>query len=294
MTSVFARSRKSTVPDARQVWLGQDEWATDRFLNMAGVPGFTCGGLPGYGKTSLSLSVLVQLAPSSAHQFVILDGKGGGDYEDWFSRCWLFGGDDLDTAVSHLEECFTEMRRRQRCIRAELGTTNFWDVGPTASWPLLFVLVDECHTFFPKSGKKDDRLATCEDKIEQLIKKGRSVGVCVLLSTQKQTGDSIPTNIRDVCGIGLSFACKTSEAAKAALGEGIRDYPSACPTTLQDDAYIGVCVGSLPRITGFIRLRVPYVSPNDAGNLARATAHLRRDLSTGDNGNGSEPVSVPA
>lgn len=148
---------------------------------------------------------------------------------------------------------------------------------------MLFILVDECHTFLaePRSSmlkEEQEAYRLCRHYVEQLVKKGRSVGVCVLLATQKQTGDSIPTSIRDVCGMGLSFATKTRDAAVAALGEAIRDYPSACPTGLQDEAHIGVCVASLPRIPGFVRLRVPYVNPHEAGRLAAATAHLRRDL----------------
>jgi S-DNA-T family DNA segregation ATPase FtsK/SpoIIIE len=46
--------------------------------------------------------------------------------------------------------------------------------------------------------------------VEDLVKKGRSVGMLVILATQKSTGDAIPTFIRDVCPVGLSFAQKTA------------------------------------------------------------------------------------
>lgn len=158
---------------------------------------------------------------------------------------------------------------------------------------MVFVLLDECHTFFtgPKSGK--DTRERCEYWTEQLVKKGRSVGVITLLLTQKQTADSIPTSIRDVCEVCLSFACKTTDAAVAALGTGIREFPGVCPTTLQDRAYVGVCVASLPGVPGFLRMRVPYVNPDDAARLAAATAHLRRDLDVPD-GPRSAPEPQPA
>jgi S-DNA-T family DNA segregation ATPase FtsK/SpoIIIE len=100
-----------------------------------------------------------------------------------------------------------------------------------------------------------------------------------IFATQKQTGDAIPTAIRDNCGFGLSFACKTTDVAVAALGESIRKYPSFCPTGFQDqDAYVGVCTATLR--TGqdpFVRLRVPEISEAAADRRAVETAHLRAD-----------------
>lgn len=289
------RRQRRTAQIARRVWIGRDEWATDRHLDLAGVPGLTCGGLQGYGKTSLALSALTQLAPCAEHQFVVIDGKGGGDYDEWAARAWLATGDDLQTAAAHLERVHQLMRTRLATVRSELGTTNFWDVGPSGSWPLVFVLVDECHTFLPEpksSMPKGEQEAyrACRHYTEQLVKKGRSVGLASLLMTQKQTGDSIPTFIRDVCEVGLSFACRTRDAAVASLGEGIREHPSVCPTTLATRPdYIGVAVGALPGLPGFVRLRVPYVDPEQAGQLARNTAHLRRDLDGREGGDGGEP-----
>ena len=34
-----------------RVYLGRDEWAADRWLNLPGLTGITVGGLPGFGKT---------------------------------------------------------------------------------------------------------------------------------------------------------------------------------------------------------------------------------------------------
>ena len=101
-----------------------------------------------------------------------------------------------------------------------------------------------------------------------------------ILITQKQTSDAIPTAIRDNCGFGVSFAVRTKDAAVASLGDHIREYPSYCPTTLQDPAYTGVCTASLR--TGqdpFVRLRVPEVTEEAATARAAETASKRRDPS---------------
>ncbi|MBP2062364.1 hypothetical protein J2Z30_003380 [Streptomyces iranensis] len=113
--------------------------------------------------------------------------------------------------------------------------------------------------------------------VEDLVKKGRNVGILVIIATQKATGDAIPTFIRDVCPVGLSFAQKTAEAAVVALGEDIRNWPDSSPTALQDPAYLGVAAMAHQGRPGFARIRTPYVADADAARIATDTAHLTRD-----------------
>ena len=77
-------------------WLG---WAEDGNLVMvrlAEVSGTVIGGLAGFGKTMLVAHLLGQLAPSPAVQFVLIDGKGGPDYDRLMPRAWLSAKDDLE------------------------------------------------------------------------------------------------------------------------------------------------------------------------------------------------------
>ncbi|MEU6245627.1 hypothetical protein [Streptomyces sp. NPDC047024] len=75
--------------------------------------------------------------------------------------------------------------------------------------------------------------------------------------SQKTTGDAIPTFIRDMCPVGLSFVQKTVEAAVAALGDDIRNWPDASPVTLQDPAYVGVTVMAMQGRHSYTRIRTP-------------------------------------
>ena len=167
----------------------------------------------------------------------------------------------------------------------QTGHRNAWRAGPTERFPLVVVVIDECHTFFDLDGVKGDQQAekyvrTCRTLAGQLVKKGRVVLMLTILITQKQTGDAIPTAIRDNCGFGVSFAVKTKDAAVASLGDQIRDYPAYCPTTLQDPAYVGVCTAALR--TGqdpFVRLRVPEITEEAAAARAAETAAKRSDPS---------------
>jgi hypothetical protein len=128
-------------------WLG---WAEDGSLVMvrlAEVSGSVVGGLAGFGKTMLVAHLLGQLAPSPAVQFVLIDGKGGPDYNHLFPRAWLSTKDDLEQVRDVLRKVHQLMVDRQGAIAQVLGVTDAWHLGPSPSWPLIIVVIDEAHTF---------------------------------------------------------------------------------------------------------------------------------------------------
>ncbi|MFF8896076.1 FtsK/SpoIIIE domain-containing protein [Streptomyces lydicus] len=271
--------------------LGVDEYAQPVTVSLKDVPGVTVAGLPGFGKTSLINRFLCDCAPSPAVQFAVADGKvstaNEGDYADIVDRLFAFVGDDLDEANALFHRLVKLRRERSASIRHVLGVRNMWHVGPSAAWPLTVLIIDEAHTYFRDhkgSDKETKRLAalTAENArlVEDLVKKGRSVGLLVILATQKTTGDAIPTFIRDVCPVGLSFAQKTAEASVAALGEAIRDWPDANPMHLQDPSYVGVASMALQGRPGFTRIRTPYVADAHTTEIASATASHTCDPQT--------------
>ena len=67
-------------------------------------------------------------------------------------------------------------------------------------------------------------------------------------------------------------------ASICGLGEGIRDYPTYCPTTLRDRSMIGVCTSTLPNgADPFTRVRVPEVTEQAASARAMETVSYRTD-----------------
>ncbi|WNO73079.1 FtsK/SpoIIIE domain-containing protein [Streptomyces sp. AM8-1-1] len=284
-----ARIPTGQMPEQLATWdLGVDEYGQPVSVKLSQVPGVTVAGLPGFGKTCLINGLVCDWAPSPAIQFVGFDGKVSaaheGDYADLVKRMFAFVGDDMDEANGLFNRLVDLRRARSSAIRAVLGVKSMWDVGPSEGWPFVVVIIDEAHTYFrdykgndPES-KKLARLAAENARlVEDLVKKGRSVGLLTILATQKSTGDAIPTFIRDVCPVGLSFAQKTAEAAVAALGEDIRNWDDANPINLQDPAYVGVASMSHQSRPGFARIRTPYVSDMDAARIADDTTSLTRD-----------------
>ncbi|WP_406200951.1 FtsK/SpoIIIE domain-containing protein [Streptomyces sp. NBC_01017] len=277
------------IPEKAARWdLGVDEYAQPVSINLAQVPGVTVAGLPGYGKTSLINRLLSDWAPAPWVQFACADGKVSaayeGDYADWVQRMFAFVGDDLEEANKLFKRLVDMRRARSALVRSMLGVKSMWDVGPSEKWPLAVLIIDEAHTYFrdhkgsdPKTKKLAALAAENARLVEDLVKKGRSVGMLVILATQKSTGDAIPTFIRDVCPVGLSFAQKTAEAAVAALGEEIRDWPDANPINLQDPTYVGVASMNHQSQPGFTRIRTPYVPDEWAAEIAYATNHLTAD-----------------
>jgi S-DNA-T family DNA segregation ATPase FtsK/SpoIIIE len=247
-------------------------------------PASSSPGWPGFGKTMLVAHLLGQLAPSPAVHFVLVDGKGGPDYDRLTPRAWLHTEDDLGEVRDVLRHVHRLMVDRQASIAPVLGMTDAWHVGPSASWPLVVVIVDEAHTFFherkgtsPEVKAHNAVVAEMSRLVEELIRKGRNVAIQVMLLTQRATGDAIPTRIRDNCQVAISFATRTMDGAVAALGEEIRQHPDASPAQLNDPAYVGVAVTSLPGRPGFQRVRTPQVDHHQVAAIIRASTGLRTD-----------------
>jgi S-DNA-T family DNA segregation ATPase FtsK/SpoIIIE len=265
-------------------WLGWAEDSSPVHIRLAEVSGIMVAGLAGFGKTMLVAHLLGQLAPSAAVQFVLIDGKGGPDYDRLFPRAWLSAKDDLDEVRGELRQVHQLMLDRQGAIAHVLGVTDAWHLGPSPSWPLVVVVIDEAHTFFherkgtsPEVKAHNALVAERSRLVEELIRKGRNVAIQVMLLTQRATGDAIPTRIRDNCQVAISFATRTIDGAVAALGEEIRQHPDVSPVLLNDPAYVGVAVTSLPRRPGFHRVRTPQVDHHQVAAVIRASTGLRTD-----------------
>jgi S-DNA-T family DNA segregation ATPase FtsK/SpoIIIE len=263
-------------------WLGWAEDSRPVMVRLREVSGIVVAGLAGFGKTMLVAHLLGQLAPSAAVQFVLIDGKGGPDYDRVVPRAWLAAKDDLDQVRDALRQVHRLMLHRQGAIAQVLGVTDAWHVGPSLSWPLVLVVIDEAHTFFherkgtsPEVKAHNALVAELSRLVEELIRKGRNVAIQVLLLTQRATGDAIPTRIRDNCQVAISFATRTLDGAVAALGEEIRQHPDASPVLLNDPAYVGVAVTSLPGRSGFQRVRTPQVDHHQVAAIIHATTGLR-------------------
>ena len=102
-------------------WLGWSEDDSLVMVRMVEVSGMVIGGLAGFGKTMLVAHLLGQLTPSPAVQFVLVDGKGGPDYDHLVSRAWLSAKDDLSQVRDVLRQVHRLMVARPGCHRPGPG-----------------------------------------------------------------------------------------------------------------------------------------------------------------------------
>jgi hypothetical protein len=176
-------------------WLGWSEDSQSVMVRLAEVSGIVVAGLAGFGKTMLVAHFLGQLAPSPAVQFVLVDGKGGPDYDRLTPRAWLAAKDDLNDVRDVLRRVHRLMVDRQASIAQVLDVTDAWHVGPSPSWPLVVVVIDEAHTFFherkgtsPEVKAHNALVAELSRLVEELVRKGRNVAIQVMLLTSGRPG----------------------------------------------------------------------------------------------------------
>ncbi|WP_133119159.1 cell division protein FtsK [Mycolicibacterium agri] len=267
----------SSVPRSRgwELPLGVDEqgrWVAESCRNLSGV---VVGGLPGSGTNNWLTFALASLAERDDIQWLLIDGKRGYDLDGLAPRAYRYIGGDaagkLETVRDALRDVQMLMHERLRKARELYGRANLWSAGPSRLHPVVVVVIDECQLYLdPRSfPSKESKAVGAEIDaiVRDLVMRGRSAGILVILSTQRPTANSIPTSTRDNCALRVCFSVRTRESAVAVLGEFSTDS-----ATSPVGAPIGVGVSSLE---GFeVRFRSPFVPDNAVAEHIRATAGL--------------------
>lgn len=270
--------------DLRRVPFAVGEDGLWRHRSYANVSGEVGGGLPGSGKTAGETSLVAGLMHNPAVQFVVIDGKGGQDWAWIAPRASIYIADDEDFTVVRDALAAVERvaKHRVQTQRAQRGDSNYWNLPIVAEHPWLVVIVDEVQTWTEARAitNKDQRELANEITalMGKLVKKYRSAGVVTRLLTQKPTGDTLPTHIRDNTSIRTAWRVKSRAAAVSILGDDALDGSTITPTGISEHTP-GVAVvaddkGNLERV------RFPYVPERVAEQIATDTAHYRRDLIT--------------
>ncbi|MGP5385583.1 hypothetical protein [Brachybacterium tyrofermentans] len=196
-------------------------------LRVRECSGTVVGGLPGGGKTGGLTTLLSALVPSEAVQFLVWDGKGGHDWGWLAPRAALFNRDDEDRerVALELEAVVQVMRARLDGMPRLRDGPSIWETGgPSLDMPLLVLVIDECQTvldkeMIPRTDKESQGFRQrTEAALSVLVRKGRSVGIWVIPTTQKPTSDSLPTTIGANAASAIAFRVKTHEAERAIMG----------------------------------------------------------------------------
>jgi len=159
--------------------------------------GLVLAGKPGSGKSVLINHLVRALMARS--EVVFFDGKR----------------DDPEKILGKVEFLQRTMKRR-----LEEGI-DYWKLDTKDRPKLLMLVLDEAQTWFsPASTSKRDKTAAAEREalVRDLVQRGRSAGVLVVLATQRMTADTIPSGIRDICGVKIVGRVTRPEDAQLVLG----------------------------------------------------------------------------
>lgn len=216
------------------------------------------GAMPGAGKTfALKVPLLAAaLDPTAQLRVFELKGTGDLDFAEKVAHHYGSGPDDttIGECLASLREVYKDLERRAKTlarlpkdVRPENKVTP--QLAASKSYglePLVFV-IDECQELFshPEHGKEAGELATA------IIKRGRALGVILLLATQRPDKDSLPTGISANVGIRFCLRVMGQLENDMILGTSMYKNGIRATTFTKQDRGIGYLVGEAdePQIT---------------------------------------------
>lgn len=208
------------------------------------------GAMPGAGKTfALKVPLLAAaLDPTAQLRVFELKGTGDLDFAEKVAHHYGSGPDDttIGECLASLREVYKDLERRAKTlarlpkdvrpenkVTPQLAASKSHGLGP-----LVFV-VDECQELFshPEYGKEAGELATA------IIKRGRALGVILLLATQRPDKDSLPTGISANVGIRFCLRVMGQLENDMILGTSMYKNGIRATTFTKQDRGIGYLVG---------------------------------------------------
>jgi len=279
--SKMGQPRWSLAADtARTSVFDEHEFGTDQRQRPIRTPlfarNFLLGGVPGSGKSygARALAMIAVLDPTC--ELKIAEFKGTGDFGDLAPLCssYVCGVDDQAMAegASIIAWGLAEAERRGKRIRAarERGEAPEGKVTPELAakagsglHPVL-ILIDEAHELLCDKDVAADA--------ERLIKRGRALGLIVVLATQIPDKSSVPPNITRCVTMRWCLAVQDQLANDMILGTGAyKRGQSATVYRPGHDAGWGIFTG-LAEPTA---VRSHFPSPEVAAAMVRRATQLR-------------------
>lgn len=274
-------------------------------ITLKGTSGMLVAGMPGSGKTAGVTSFAQAYASSLDVEMTIIDCKGGDDWTAYAPIADYFAAgadtiEELEKIDTIIGDAVEDMNNRVKTNKSILGESNFWNANVhkrrNAERPFKLMIIDECQDIFrsPARGNKEEAvlLERILSNCTRLIKKGRSAGVCVIFITQKPTADSIPTGIRDNCGMRMSFRLVSASSVGIVFGGDIMSDPTFPSPLSIPKSRLGGAVIALENST-YEEVRFFYTPEDDSARLLRSSEKYAERLKEGlidKNGERVEPI----
>lgn len=262
------------------------------------------GGLPGSGKTMATRVALLAGALDVTCEQHVWDLGGKGDLAAFEQTAHRYGcGLDEQTiaaCVADLREAHAELERRAKVLAGlprDLVPENKVTAQVAARRSLGLhpyeLAVAECQELFthPVYGKEAAELAMA------FIKRGRALGMILLLDTQRPDASSLPSGISANAGSRFCLRVMDDRANNMVLGAGMYAAGYRATSFTPDDRGIGFLVGAAPNP---IVVRSYYINAVQADRIAararkaREAAGLLAGYAAGDPGDELPQVSLLA
>jgi len=208
---------------------GEHEFGTDQRQRAVSTQlfarNFLIGGVPGSGKSYAARALAMIAALDPTCELKIAEFKGTGDFADLEHLCstYICGVDDpsfeagramIAWGLAEAERRGERIRRyKARGLAPEGKVTPELAKQPGSGLHPVFILIDEAHELF----LYDKGIAA---DAERLIKRGRALGIIIVLATQIPDAKSVPPNITRCVTVRWCLAVQDQVANDMILGTG--------------------------------------------------------------------------
>lgn len=243
------------------------------------------GGIPGSGKTSCALAIVLGVALDVTAELWIYELKGSGDLDSVKPIChrYVSGDDDpdLEAALAGLRSGLAEYQRRAKFIRelpasevpeGRKVTRALAEKYPEQHLGPRVIVVDEVQELFTHPEYKDEAAALCT----RLIKKGRAYGVILILLTQNPDAPSLPTSVSSSVGTRLCLAVMDWRSNNNVLGTSAYERGLRATDISIDEQGTGILARGREGIT----VRAAFIKQTEAEDIAKRALALRTAAGT--------------
>jgi DNA segregation ATPase FtsK/SpoIIIE-like protein len=223
------------------------------------------GGEPGAGKSVAASMLVASAALDPDVDLILLDGKRV-ELATWAGCAERTVGPSLDDALDTLREVQAELDGRLLRLLADRRRKFSKGAGIRP----LVIVVDELAYYCTEPDRR--QCTEFSQLLRDIVSRGRAPGIIVIAATQKPSGDTVPTYLRDLFGFRWALRCSTPQASDTILGAGWASMGYSAATIDSAERGVGFLLheGDRP-----VRLRTCYLSDDDLEILGRRAEHLR-------------------
>lgn len=210
-----------------------------RELSLKNKASVLLGGISGSGKSASLNTIILPFLEHGYADISVIDGKNDSELskyeeiveyisyidEDEETEEYPFGKHNLKEILETLRRLKVECLQRKTQIK-EKGYENYWDMPFDKSLPIKMIVIDECQELFELTEtdkEKDEYKREMIMIVKAMLRKYRTLGVFVILATQRPTANVVPTDIRGNVGFKIGLRTDDTTSEKVILGSTDED-----------------------------------------------------------------------